>query len=160
MPTERQTKYGKVFNPEAPHDGETLPTRKVSMAIPYTPEWEKILNDLKKAAVDMNRSVSWVYREAVLDYHAKLMQTDTAQPLGAKSETTATTETKPTTVETPKPEQVQQPPKPPKPMIDSEKMTDDELRAAYNSPRLSSGEHQTVAYEMKKRGIYVKQEPV
>jgi len=163
MVTERETKYGTVFNPERPHDGDNSATRTISMEIPETPGWRAILKDFKRVAVDRDCSASHLYRDALLDYHAKLMQTDTTQPPALKPETTATTGTKPAAVETAKPEQVQQPPKVPEtPDLDYDKMTNEELLQRYRlsdgrgtSPtQLSPGEHQVIVYYLKKRGIY------
>jgi hypothetical protein len=161
MVTERETKYGTVFNPERPHDGDNSATRTISMEIPETPGWRAILKDLKRVAVDRDCSASHLYRDALLDYHAKLMQTDTTQPPALKPEGTATTETKPAAVETAKPEQVQQPPKVHE-ELDYEKLSNDELlkaygRAIYAGHPITDGLRMIIALEMKKRGIHPSQ---
>jgi hypothetical protein len=70
-----------LLNPKRPHDGKGAQTKPLGLTIPDTPTWRGILKDLRVLAARDNASCSYVYREALIEYHQRHFPGNPALPL-------------------------------------------------------------------------------
>jgi hypothetical protein len=70
-----------LLNPKRPHDGGGCQTKPVGLTIPDTPTWRRILKDLRLLAARDDASCSYIYREALIEYHQRHFPGNPTPPL-------------------------------------------------------------------------------